>query len=255
LWGAVGWGLVGTAGGFLVDWVGLRASFASYFLFMLLLWWAAARLPVAATSIGRQFWQGARSLFAESQWLVLMVVIFCSGLASGVTNNFLFLYVDGLGGSHRLMGLSLLVATLSEVPIFFYAEALLRRWGARGLLILALLAQVVRSFAYALMPAPWLILPISTLHGLTFSAMWSAAVAYAGELAAPKGLMTTAQGLLSGVSFGLSGFVGAILGGLVFDLFGPSLLFTAAGCVALGGLLFFMLSGRSIADVKQSVVV
>jgi MFS transporter, PPP family, 3-phenylpropionic acid transporter len=245
MWGALGWGVVGTVGGLLVDWVGLRVSFLNYFVFMLVLLLVVVRLPVAESSIGSRFWQGARSLFAEPQWVVLLIAIFCSGVAMSITNSFLFLYIDELGGSRTLMGLSLTVATVSEVPIFFYAERLLRRWGARGLLLFALLAQVVRTFAYALMPAAWLILPISLLHGFTFSAMWSASVAYAGELAAPKGLMATAQGLLGGVSMGLGGVVGALVGGLVYERYGPVTLFVAVGTVALAGLLFFLSAGRN----------
>jgi PPP family 3-phenylpropionic acid transporter len=244
-WGALGWGVVGTVGGLGVDWAGVRASFASYFLGMAALWWIATRLPVAPASIGSRFWHGERSLFADPQWTVLLVTIFCSGVAMSITHTFLFLHVDALGGSRTLMGFSLTAATLSEVPVFFYADRLLGRWGARGLLILALVAQVIRMVGYALMPAPWLILPISLLHGLTFSAMWTASVAYAGQLAAPKGLMATAQGLLSGVSMGLGGVVGGLLGGLIYEQVGAVALFLIVGSVALAGLLFFLVAGRA----------
>ncbi len=254
LWGALGWGAVGTIGGLLVDWAGLGASFFSYFFFMLLLLATAIRMPVVEQSIGSRFWQGARSLFADRQWTVLLVTIFCSGVAMSITNHFLFLYVDTLGGSRTLMGLSLTAATISEVPIFFYAERLLQRWGARGLLMASLLAQVIRVFAYALMPTPWLILPISLLHGFTFSAMWTASVAYAGELAAPKGLMTTAQGMLSGVSMGLGGVIGALIGGVVFEQWGPVALFHMAGLIALVGMLFFPLAGRQTAPLRTEAV-
>jgi PPP family 3-phenylpropionic acid transporter len=244
--------VVGTVGGLLVDWVGLRVSFLNYFVFMLVLLLVVLRLPVAESSIGSRFWQGARSLFAEPQWVVLLIAIFCSGVAMSITNSFLFLYIDELGGSRTLMGLSLTVATISEVPIFFYAERLLRRWGARGVLMMALLAQVVRTFAYALIPAAWLILPVSLLHGFTFSAMWSASVAYASELAAPKGLMATAQGLLGGVSMGLGGVVGALVGGLVYERYGPVTLFVAVGLVALAGLLFFLVAGRNVTAQQEA---
>jgi PPP family 3-phenylpropionic acid transporter len=241
LWGALGWGVIGGIGGFLVDWVGLRASFINYFIFMLMMLVLAFWLPVAQVRIGNRFWQGARSLFTNSQWNVLLITIFCSGVGSSITNSFLFLYLDTMGGSRTLMGLSLAVATVSEVVIFFYSELLLRRWKPQGLLLIALLAQVVRIFAYAIMPAPWLILPISLLHGLTFSALWTASVAYAGELAAPRGLMTTAQGLLGGVTMGLGGVVGALVGGLVYEQFGPRLLFGAVGFFVLCGFFFFLL--------------
>jgi PPP family 3-phenylpropionic acid transporter len=250
LWGALGWGVAGAVIGFLVDRFGLRVSFISFFLFMSSLFVMASYLPVAPSHIGSRFWQGARSLFADTQWNVLLVTLFCGGLATSISNNFLFLYVDQLGGSRTLMGLSLTVSTLSEIPIFFFSGQLLQRWGARGLLLAALIAQVIRIFAYALMPSAWFILPISLLHGLTFSAMWAAGVAYASKLAAPKGLVATAQGLLSGVSMGLGGVIGALIGGLLYDRIGPAPLFGLFGVIALLGLGFFLIAGRETVQTK-----
>ena len=112
---------------------------------------------------------------------------------------------------------------------------------------MALVCQVVRVFAYATMPNVWWILPISLLHGPTFSAMWSASVAYASELAAPRGLVATAQGLLTAVIMGLGGVIGALVGGLVLERWGAVTLFSLAGIGALAGLLFFAIWGRTVA--------
>lgn len=78
---------------------------------------------------------------------------------------FCFFYLDQLHATKTLMSLSLLVATISEVPIFFFGDRPLQRWGARGLLLFALGANVERMFSYALMPVAWLVLPIHLLHG------------------------------------------------------------------------------------------
>ena len=149
------------------------------------------------------------------------------------------------------MGLSLLVATISEVPIFFFGDRLLQRWGARGLLLFALGANVVRMFSYALMPAAWLVLPIHLLHGLTFSAMWMASVSYANR-AAPPGMGATAQGLLSGISMSLAGATGALLGGLFYETVGPAAMFGWSGVCVLLGLLFFAIAGRRARDLQQT---
>jgi PPP family 3-phenylpropionic acid transporter len=251
LWGAIGWGIVATIGGIVVDQFGLQASFITYFVFMGALLIAAAYLPITQASIGNRFWQGARSLFADWQWSVLLIAAFSSGVAMSVTNNFLFLHLDALGASTLLMGFGLTTATLSELPIFFFADRLLKRWGARRLLIVALVAQIVRLLAYALMPAPWFILPINLLHGLTFSALWSAGVAYAAALAAPKGMGTTAQGMLTGVTMGLSGLVGGLLGGWIYEHFGAVILFTSAGMGVVAGLLFFLVAGQKAVEAER----
>lgn len=251
LWGAVGWGIAGTLLGALLDHVGLHWAFYGALFFLVGCWLAARRLAVQPVQIGQPFWRGVRFFVNSWPWLVFLITLFINGLASGVLNNFLFLYLDQLGASRSLMGISLLVATLSEVPIFFFGERLLQRLGARGLILLSLSATVLRMVAYAVMPAPLYVLPINLLHGFTFSAMWIAAVSYANR-AAPLGMGATAQGLLSGISMGLAGAIGALVGGYLYEAVGPATTFGVAGGAVLIGLIFFALVGRRAREIGAS---
>lgn len=251
LWGAVGWGIAGTLLGALLDHVGLHWAFYGALFFLVGCGLAARRLAVQPVQIGQPFWRGVRFFVNSWPWLVFLITLFINGLASGVLNNFLFLYLDQLGASRSLMGISLLVATLSEVPIFFFGERLLKRLGARGLILLSLAATVLRMTAYAIMPAPIYALPINLLHGFTFSAMWIAAVSYANR-AAPPGMGATAQGLLSGISMGLAGAIGALVGGYLYETVGPATTFGVAGGAVCLGLIFFALVGRRAREIGAS---
>ena len=251
LWGAIGWGIAATALGVLIERAGLHWAFIGCIVLLGGCLYAAQKLQVQHISIGQPFWQGIRFFITRWPWLVFLLTLFLNGMAAGVGNNFLFLYLDQLQASESLMGLSLLVATASELPIFFFGDRLLLRFGARGLLLIALGANVVRMFSYALMPAAWFVLPIHLLHGLTFSAMWTAAVSYTNR-AAPAGMGATAQGLLSGVSMGLAGATGALMGGRLYETVGPAAMFGWSGGIVLIGLLFFALAGRRARDLQQT---
>ena len=96
--------------------------------------------------------------------------------------SFLFLYMNSLGASKALMGLSLAVATISELPVWFYSNRMIERSGTRTVLVISLLACAVQGFAYSLMVNPLWALPIQLLHGLAFSASWAAGVAYSGKI-------------------------------------------------------------------------
>lgn len=250
LWGALGWGLTATLFGALIERTGLTWSFVGALVMMGCCLYAAQKLAVQSVSLGQPFWQGMRFFVTRWPWVVFLITIFMNGVASGVGNNFLFLYLDQLHASKTLMGLSLLVATASEVPIFFFGNQLLERWGARGLLLLALGANVLRMFSYALMPAAWFVLPIHLLHGFTFSAMWMASISYANR-AAPPGMGATAQGLLSGISMSLAGAIGALVGGQLYETVGPAAMFGWSGVSVLIGLLFFAVAGRRARDLQQ----
>ncbi len=249
VWGAVGWGVTGAVAGVLVQRYGLPVSFVLFTFFMSIGLLVSSRLNVAAGAIGQPFWKGMAALLGNRALLVFLVSVLFASMGSGVVHNFLFLYLEDLGASETLMGLSLTVSTLSEMPVFFFSGWLLRRFGARGSLLMAMAAYVVRLLAYTVMPSVWFVLPISLLHGLTFSALWVAGVSYANR-AAPKGMGATAQGLFSGTTMGLGSASGALLGGMLYDSLGPHAMFRAAAIWVAAGFVFFLLAGRRARDVQ-----
>jgi PPP family 3-phenylpropionic acid transporter len=176
--------------------------------------------------------------------LVFLASILIGGIVMSIEMSFLFLYMNSLGASKALMGLSLAVATISELPVWFYSNRMLERWGTRRVLVLSLLACATQGFAYSLMVDPRWVLPIQLLHGLAFSASWAAGVAFSGQIA-PAGMGATAQGVFSGVSFGLRSALGAVIGGLLYQSVGPAAAFRVGGVAALVGIGFLLVASRS----------
>ena len=132
LWGAVGWGIAGAASGYLIKGAGLQVAFAGFTLFMGAGFLVVLFMRIEPSRIGGDFWAGIRRLAGSREWAVFLLTVLIAGMASGITNSFLFLHLSDMGASSAMMGMSLLVATMSEVPIFFYSDRLLRRWGAHG---------------------------------------------------------------------------------------------------------------------------
>ena len=248
VWGAIGWGVAGALAGMLVDRLGLGFSFYAYLFFMAVGLAVSTRMVVSGGTIGQPFGAGIRTVMGNRPLMIFLVTALIASMGSGIVHNYLFLYLSDLGASETLMGLSLTLATFSEMTVFFFSRWLLRKVGARGILLLAIAAYVVRLLAYTLMPPVWLVLPINLLHGLTFSALWVAGVSYVNEVT-PKGSGATAQGLFSGLTMGLGSATGAVLGGTLYDSLGPTVVFQAAALWIAVGLVFFWVMGRS----KQTV--
>ncbi len=242
LWGAVGWGIAAPLAGWLVERSGLHWTFISYMVLMtaglLVIWF----LPVRQTSLASKFWQGLRSLLRNWQWVIFLLLVFIGGTVLSIISSFLFLFLNDMNASKTLMGLSLTVATISELPVLFFSEQLLKRWSARGLLTFALFSSVVRCLAYSFINTSGLVLLVQLLHGPSFSAMWVAGVSYANEIA-PKGMGATAQGLFSGVQLGLAGTFGGLVGGFLYESLGAGMMFRWVGMAGLAAVILFVMLG------------
>lgn len=243
LWGAVGWGLSAWLAGEVAQRVGVEYVFGLYAGLMLLCALVAARLPAPRLEATEPYWISLRRFTTDRRWWGFLAGALLFGLAMATVNNYYVLYVQSLGASDGLYGLSVAVAALSEIPIFFLSPLLLRVWQPRGLMRLAFVALAVRCFLYSLLGNPVWAVAIQLLHGPSFSAMWTAGVNYAGHLA-PPGLGASAQAVFVATLYGLAGVIGALLGSQLYAAFGGAVLFRVAGAAALAGLAVF-----SVADV------
>lgn len=243
LWGAVGWGISAPIAGWLIEQSGLRWSFYSFGILMMILLLVAVRLPVQKSRIGGTYWTQLGILLRNRQWALFLLVIFIGGMGLAIIHNYLFLYMQDLGAGKVLMGLALSAATLSEMLVFLFSERLMVRWGTRSLLIIGLLSMTIRLIGCSFVYTPWVVLLFQLLHGPSFAMMWVASVSYAGKMA-PPGMEATTQGLLSSVNFGLGAAVGAFLGGTLYQQLGPHLMFRWAGIGVLTGLLIFITAER-----------
>ncbi len=243
VWGSYGWGIAATWAGFVIQRTGLQWAFYSYLVLMALLFLAAMRMPVAQVPMATKFWRGLRELLANRYWLTFLATALVGGMSMGIFMNFLFLHLEAMGSDRTIMGLSLTMATVSEIPVFLYSRKFLQRLGSQAVMAIALLAFAARAFGYAVMTDPWQVLVVSLLHGPTFAAMWVAGVAYASELA-PPGLGATAQGVFSSTVFGLGSALGAFIGGFLYDTSGPVGAFQWAGVASLLAFLLFTWTRR-----------
>jgi PPP family 3-phenylpropionic acid transporter len=256
LWGSIGWGIGAPLIGPLVARFGLNWTFYGHAALMLVGLLIALRLPVAQSNGGSGFGHELDRLLRDQRWYLFLLIIFVAGFGDAIIRNFSFLYLKDLGASSTLMGISLTIGTISELVILFLSAFLLRRLGPQKLMIISVATQALRLLGWSMIGDPYLALSLQLLNGLAFGALWMAGVAYAKEIA-PEGMGTMAQGLLSGVYFGLSSAVGAMLGGIWYQQLGSAGMYRWGALVMVAGLLVYILAnGITVrTSVKQPVKV
>ncbi len=232
LGGTIGWGLAAPLAGTLVQAYGLKSAFWSYAALMFLALIVSQRFVFGRSARAISLQGGFRTLLTNRRWMLFLSLALVGGMGLVSINNYLFAYMKELKASETTMGVALTIATLSELPVLFFADRLLRRFRAYSLLVLAMMVMGVRMLLYATLNFPAGVLFFQIINGLTFPVMMVAGVSYADENA-PVGMSATAQGLFGATTFGFGGAAGGFLGGLLLKSAGGQGMYLVFGVVVL----------------------
>lgn len=243
-WGTVGFIIATLVIGRWMETAGLRVMFAGYGLLMLGCLLLSLRFPTSSESWTGPVSRGLRVLLADRVFVLVLISVLVLSAAIRAADSFFTLYLDGIGASEGSVGLSWAMAAMTEAPVLFLSGALLRKLGARGLLLLACGTYALRWLLYAQTTSPGPVLAIQLLHGLSYGPYLVGGVVFAGERA-PKGLGATAQGIYTGTAMGIAGFAGALIGGRLYDVVGVASLFRICSLAAVVALLLMLLSARA----------
>eukprot|EP00644_Phytophthora_capsici_P015390 jgi/Phyca11/547329/estExt2_Genewise1Plus.C_PHYCAscaffold_240326 len=142
-------------------------------------------------------------------------------LASAVgIECYLFLNVYDLSDDGAtIVSVFVAVQTLSEIPFFFLASSMIKKFGTAVCITVVALAFFTRDMVYTYMEQPWYIVPVEMLHGVTFGLLLATMTIYLHD-AAPKGASGTIIGLLSAVLRGVGAGTASLVGGVIYDDYG-----------------------------------
>jgi PPP family 3-phenylpropionic acid transporter len=228
LGGTLGWGLAAPLAGMLIQGFGLKLAFWGYALLMFVGLIVSQGLRYEHRGERVSIRSGLGTLLASRGWIVFLVMALISGMGLSSVNNYLFPYLKELKASETIMGVSLTISTLSEIPVLFFAHHLLKVFRPFGLLLLGMAFTGLRLLLFFPAPSPAGVLAVQTIQGLTFPLVWVAGVAYADENA-PSGMRSTAQGLFGAMVFGFGSASGGFLGGLMLSAWGGRAMYLAFG--------------------------
>jgi len=235
LGGTFGWAIIAPIAGLLVQNYGLNIAFWLFAGIMLLNLLVSLKFDFGKHEDHESSNGGIKELLSNRYWIFFLAAALLAGIGAFSVASYLYPYMAELGATKTQMGFASFLATVTELPIFFFGNRLVKRYGSYPLFIGALALMGIRSLLLAAAFTPFMVYVVQVLGGITFPAMWLAGVSYAEENA-PAGLKSTAQGLFGAMSFGFGSAVGGFMGGILLESIGGRSMFFVFGLAILVGL-------------------
>jgi PPP family 3-phenylpropionic acid transporter len=243
LGGTIGWGVFAPIAGIMVQHYGLNIAFWIFAAIMGINFFVIQKFDFGKQETHEQTQGGIRFFLTDRKWIFFLVASLLGGMGAFSVAGFLYPYMAGLGATETQMGIASLIVTLTEVPVFFFGNRLVKRFGSKRLFNVALILLGVRSLMFAAASTPWMVYLVQAIGGTIFPAMWLAGVSYAEENA-PLGLKSTGQGLFSAMSFGFGAAVGGFVGGILLESIGGRSMFMVLGIVILAAMALIEVAKR-----------
>lgn len=219
--GSFGVGVITLLTGLIVDWPGIPFTiiFLLHIILLLILLLLVLCLPGSHDphKQGRiPSYKDVLALFRIPGFALWLGVIFLYGFGDASLVNFFFIHIRDIGGSASLMGLATTFSIVGEIAGYFLAQRVQQRVGSRRMIVLSFVFRTIWFVLIALNHTPLLVLPIQVLSGISFALIGAGSVAYVNERA-PAHIGTTAQGIRSAILIRLSGVVGSLVSGAIYQ--------------------------------------
>lgn len=239
MWGSAGYVLLTLLGGYLLEHLGLASLFPLFTLCMAtllicLLWYPTRKVDLGSSPrIFEILW----SMLRQPRWLVFVLSAMLVWVAANGMHTFLGVYLAEVGASQGLIGITMAIGGIAEIPSMYFGARLLKHLAPKKMIVIGMFAYMLRMFCYTIMRTPEWAPLINLLNSVTFGFFWIGSVAYVNELA-PDEIKATSQGLLLAV-LNLASLISTTFAGWLYDTTGPANLFLILGIFSMAAGIIF----------------
>ena len=246
VWGSVGFVLVASGYGPVLDWLG-GDWLPALMLPLLLLVGLSTHLLSGRAPVVLQADTGPslqlREVLARAEVRRFLLVAFLMQLSFGPFYVFYTLHLGQHGHAGQAIGLLWGAGVLAEIGMFLAMSRLFGSWSAQSVIALCVGVTALRWLIVASFPGSFMLMLLAQLiHALSFGAFHAATMQRIGQFF-PGRLAQHGQSLLYGFSSGLGGVLGALLAGIAFDWRGGLSAFAISAAVCVVALVLALRRG------------
>ncbi|CAI9624829.1 unnamed protein product [Staurois parvus] len=187
---------------------------------------------------------------SDGRIILLSVTVFLMGAVRSTADNFLFWKMQDMGSSELYMGLSVVLALVSEIGLYIFKGKLMRSLSFKWMVALGLLCQAVEFLYYSFLWAPWAVLPIQFSSAFSNGVLLWAIKSQVDDVATP-GMERSIQLVLHCLSHHFGASLGSFASGFVISSFSLAILFQSCCVLLLIWLLMFLVIQPKLPHIKK----
>lgn len=188
---------------------------ALYFILALL----SLSLPEKGSVFSYSKLKGFDSLTRNRAFTVFLLGSIFIGASFGISMNYLTLFLQSLAAPPWLVGATISLQALVEVPIMIMIPYLLHRFSMRRLIMAGALLLPIRWLLYTVIQQPGWVVPTQVFHGIAVVSFLVVGVSFIDKWIDPR-WRATGQGLYMTALNGIGTGLGVYLAGFAFEWYG-----------------------------------
>ncbi|XP_023238115.1 uncharacterized protein LOC111636962 isoform X2 [Centruroides sculpturatus] len=261
LWLSFGWGVASMFTGYIVEAVNIKnkrkTDFSVCFYIMLPLM-IFDIITLKFTNMRKEktsnnLLKDISKIFVKPHPFFFITAVFLVGAFSGLQWNYSFWYLEELGGSKILMGISsAILCFFGDIPFMFISGWIIKRIGRDNSMSLAFVTFSIWFLTASYIYEPWLIILPYLVQGPSYGLFYAAMTSY-GKLVAVEGTEATMQTVMGAAFHGLGIGTGSLFGGIGFDKYGARFTYRFVGYFAIGTAIVYKLITKFIGGEASMV--
>lgn len=255
LWGSLGWAIIAFASGPVMSTIGVGKLQWVYAVMITCCFIFAIRLPKpkgtqikkakASGEDGKRKHSGEGlthgSIYKNLYFVCFIGMGVLISVPNSINGTFMSIYIQDLGGSLTYVGAAIFISSIFEAPVFLLLDRYLKknRTTMMACMIGVTLLFALRWFLMASIHSAFAILLIQMMHCITFGCYF-----YIGtqltERIVPREQRASGQAAYSLAWNGISGIIAGLIGGKLYESFGPNQMYLISAMVTLAGVIGFV---------------
>lgn len=256
LMGNIGYAFGALVLGLIIQNYGLRISYYIYFVVMMLasLMIAKVRFTGKHTGAKINLKDGLR-LFQDKRYLILLLSATVCNIAIGGNVSYVAILIQDTGGNTGILGFVWFLVALSALPVLYYGRRLITKFDMLYFYMFGSLVYALRFFLDSIVSSYTAVIWIQLLESISYPLVLLGALEYLNKIT-PDKVKTTSMTFYT-AAYGIGGFIGNIIGGVILQNAEVFLLYKVlAGVSLLGCIVVLILKkvDQSVSEVQSDEV-